>query len=104
MAKKFIDYLLSGQLNTPKDIILDFIGGEPFLEIDLIDEICDYFKMATYKLGHDWYWNHRFNFSTNGVNYSDEKVQKFLSKNTGKCTVTITIDGTKEKNVGTGVL
>jgi radical SAM peptide maturase (CXXX-repeat target family)/CXXX repeat peptide maturase len=97
-AKKFIDYLLSGQLNTPKDIILDFIGGEPFLEIDLIDEICDYFKMATYKLGHDWYWNHRFNFSTNGVNYSDEKVQKFLSKNTGKCTVTITIDGTKEKH------
>lgn len=27
-----------------ESVIWDFIGGEPFLEIDLIDRICDYLK------------------------------------------------------------
>lgn len=97
-AKKYVDYLLSGELNTPPDIILDFIGGEPLLEIDLIDQICDYFKVEAYKKNHSWYWNYRFNFTTNGVIFSDERVQRFLEKNKGKCSVCITIDGTKEKH------
>ena len=43
-AKKFIDKFLTGELKTQyididKNIglIIEFIGGEPFLEVDLID-------------------------------------------------------------------
>lgn len=51
-AKTFIDYLLSGKKGFDSYIdsknclgcILDFIGGEPFLEIELIDQIVDYFR------------------------------------------------------------
>ena len=32
-AKKFIDYLMSDKLNRSKKVVLDFIGGEPLLEI-----------------------------------------------------------------------
>ena len=45
VAKKFIDYILLEQFNKPESVVLDFIGGEPTLEIDLIDNICDYFKI-----------------------------------------------------------
>lgn len=50
VAKKFIDYVLSEEMIRPKGVILDFIGGEPLLEIKLIDQICDYFKLKTYLL------------------------------------------------------
>ena len=44
VAKKFIDDLLADKyfINTQRDksIIMDFIGGEPLMEIDLIDAIC----------------------------------------------------------------
>lgn len=30
-------------------VTLDFIGGEPLLEIELIDKICDYFKLKHMK-------------------------------------------------------
>ena len=58
-------------------MILDFIGGEPFLEIDLIDQICDYFKIKAFELNDEWYWNYRINVCTNGVNYNAEKIQNF---------------------------
>lgn len=35
---------------------------------------------------------------TNGVNYSDESVQRLIQKNEGKISIGITIDGTKEKH------
>ena len=98
VAKKFIDYILSGAILLQDAVTLDFIGGEPFLEIDLIDQICDYFKLKTYNLGIPWYWNYRISVCTNGVNYNTEKVQRFIEKNKNKISVTITIDGVKEKH------
>jgi sulfatase maturation enzyme AslB (radical SAM superfamily) len=51
-AKKFIDMLLDSETeednpyinieNSP-GLIIEFIGGEPFLEIELMDQITDYF-------------------------------------------------------------
>jgi len=51
VAKRFIDMILDPDPDTAEYIdsrnsiavIIEFIGGEPFLEIDLIDEITDYF-------------------------------------------------------------
>ncbi len=99
VAKNFIDYLLTfDNIKFSEAVILEFIGGEPFLEVELIDKICDYFKVAAYKLDHQWYWNYRISICTNGINYSSEAVQKFIAKNYNKMSLSITLDGTKEKH------
>lgn len=98
VAKKFIDYVLNSEMVKQYAVTLDFIGGEPLLEIDLIDEICDYFKLKTYERGISWYWNYRISICTNGVNYKDKRIQRFISKNKNKVSMAITIDGTKEKH------
>lgn len=35
-------------------LIIEFIGGEPFLEIDLIDQIMEYFLNRAIELDHRW--------------------------------------------------
>ncbi|OFK81139.1 radical SAM peptide maturase, CXXX-repeat target family [Peptoniphilus sp. HMSC062D09] len=98
VAKKFIDYVLSEEMIRPKGVILDFIGGEPLLEIKLIDQICDYFKLKTYLLNDEWFWDYRINVTTNGINYASKDVQDFIKKNQGKLEIAITLDGTREKH------
>ena len=99
VAKKAIDYILSHEEDYPEEsVVWDFIGGEPFLEIDLIDKICDYLKMEMFRLNHHWFNSYRFSFSTNGLNYDSEKVQNFIAKNLSHLSIGITIDGTKQKH------
>lgn len=81
-----------------ESVVWDFIGGEPFLEIELIDRICDYLKVEMYRRNHHWFNSYRFSFSTNGINYDSEKVQKFIEKNKEHLSIGITIDGTKRKH------
>lgn len=96
VAKKTIDYVLDNEKYFNEDsVIWDFIGGEPFLEIDLIEKICDYIKIELFRRNHKWFNSYRFNFSTNGINYQSEKVQRFIKKNIEHLSVTITIDGTE---------
>lgn len=98
-AKCAIDYILSSNLiSNSESVIWDFIGGEPFLEIDLIDKICDYIKKTLYEKKHHWFNSYRFSFSTNGINYNSEKVQNFISKNHSHLSIGITIDGTQKKH------
>lgn len=99
VAKAAIDYILSRESDfREKSVIWDFIGGEPFLEIDLIDRICDYLKMEMFRLGHHWFDSYRFSFSTNGINYDSPKVQNFIDKNHQHLSIGITIDGTQRKH------
>ena len=99
VAKAAIDYILElKQEFTEKSVIWDFIGGEPFLEIDLIDKICDYLKTEMYRRNHHWFNSYRFSFSTNGLNYHTEKVQQFIKKNREHLSIGITIDGTEKKH------
>ena len=79
-------------------MVWDFIGGEPFLEIDLIDHICDYIKKELFRRNHHWFNSYRFSFSTNGINYDSDKVQHFIAKNKSHLSIGITIDGTKAKH------
>ena len=103
-AKKFVDLLLSGEKGfndyvnpeSSPSIILEFIGGEPFLEVELIDKIVDYFRERTIELMHPWATNYCISICSNGVLYFDEKVQKFLNKNRDHMSFSITIDGNKE--------
>lgn len=99
VARQAIDYILSHEKDFREDsVVYDFIGGEPFLEIELIDKICDYLKTEMYRLNHHWFNSYRFSFSTNGINYHEEKVQKFIVKNHNHLSIGITIDGTELKH------
>lgn len=98
-AKKAIEYILSREDEYREEsVIWEFIGGEPFLEIDLIDKVCDYLKTEMYRLGHHWFNSYRFSFATNGINYHEKKVQDFIKKNHAHLSIGITIDGTELKH------
>lgn len=103
-AKKLIDLLLSGEKgmkdyvspeNSPA-IILEFIGGEPLLEVELIEQICDYFFEQVTELQHPWATNYMISICSNGVAYFDPNVQRFLNKYRNRLSFSITIDGNKE--------
>ena len=99
VAKKTIDYVLDNRkLFNESSVVWDFIGGEPFLEIELIDKICDYIKIRLFEKKHHWFNSFRFSFSTNGINYHEEKVQNFIKKNLNHLSIGITIDGTERKH------
>lgn len=99
VAKQAIDYILSHESDFKEaSVVWDFIGGEPFLEIELIDKICDYIKTEMFRLNHHWFNSYRFAFSTNGINYHTDKVQNFIAKNRDHLSIGITIDGTKRKH------
>lgn len=99
VAKQAIDYILDHEEDMKEEsVVWDFIGGEPFLEIDLIDKICDYLKTEMFRRNHHWFNSYRFSFSTNGINYHTEKVQNFIKKNRDHLSIGITIDGTEKKH------
>lgn len=96
VAQKAIDYILDREEDFPQEsVVWDFIGGEPFLEIDLIDRICDYIKVEMYRRSHHWFNSYRFSFATNGLNYNSPRVQNYIKKNITHLSIGITIDGTK---------
>lgn len=99
IARQAIDYILSQEDEMKEEsVVWDFIGGEPFLEIDLIDKICDYIKTQMFIMNHHWFNSYRFNFSTNGINYDHIKIQQFIMKNLNHLSIGITIDGTPQKH------
>lgn len=101
VAKQAIDYILDNENDDNfnyESVVFDFIGGEPFLEIELIDKICDYIKSELFRRNHRWFNSYRFSFSTNGINYHEEKVQRFIEKNNTHLSIGITIDGTQQKH------
>lgn len=99
IVKQAIDYILSHEKDFKEEsVVWDFIGGEPFIEIELIDEICDYLKTEMFRRDHHWFNSYRFSFSTNGLNYHTDKVQRFIEKNKEHLSIGITIDGTKQKH------
>lgn len=98
-AKDAVDFILSHKENfTENSVIWEFIGGEPFLEIDLIDKVSDYIKLRMYELNHPWFNSYRFSFSTNGILYGTEAVQNYIKKNKKHISIGISLDGDKIKH------
>lgn len=103
-AKKIVDLIFkmsesdeSTFINTKtQGVILDFIGGEPLLNIDVIEKTCDYFWHKALELHHRFAENFRISIISNGELYFDERVQHFLKKYRGRLSFGITIDGDKE--------
>jgi uncharacterized protein len=103
-AKRCIDTLYesdaqNGVWINPDDcdgIIMDFIGGEPLLEIDLIDQTMDYFLEQAVKRKHRWGLRYMINMSSNGMLWNTDRVREFARKWEGRLSVSITVDGDKE--------
>ncbi len=99
VAKRIVDFVLQDEYLCQEDaVVWDFIGGEPLLEIELIDKLCDYIVAKMYAMNHKWFNKYRFTFSTNGVLYGNPAVQRFIEKHRGHTWFSMSIDGTKEKH------
>jgi uncharacterized protein len=99
-AKKAVDFILSStdEEFDYEGVIWEFIGGEPFLEIGLIDRITDYIKIRMFALNHRWFNCYRLNFSSNGLLYHTQEVQNYILKNRGHISIGISVDGNKMKH------
>ena len=103
-AKEFIDLLIESSydennklwIGTTSGIVMEFIGGEPLLEIELVDQIVDYFRVRLIQENHPWVHYNAISFISNGVKYFDDKVQAFLNKNKDIVSFAISLDGNKE--------
>lgn len=104
IAQKFIDLLIENNLDTQQyidtkacdAIIIEFIGGEPFLEVELMDQIMDYFLKKIIEKNHPWQYNWRISISSNGTLYFEPKVQNFIQKWKNHLSFNISIDGNKQ--------
>ena len=104
IAKKFIDLILQPDENAKlylnsqdsTAVVLDFIGGEPLLQIELIDNIITYFIYKCIELNHPWQYHHMISISSNGTLYFNPKVQQFIKKWNNILSFGISIDGNKK--------
>lgn len=99
--KPFIDDLLNDRFEaaTTKNtqgVIWEFIGGEPFMMIDLITQITDYIFDTMTEKNHPWLFFSRVSISTNGILYFDPRVQAYLNKYDDFIGLGISLDGSKE--------
>ena len=104
-ARKIIDLLF--QLYNENDenavinhhtygLVFDFIGGEPLMNVAVIDATLDYFINKCVSENHPWITNFRASMSSNGLLYFKPEVQEFLNKYQNFISLNITIDGPKE--------
>lgn len=99
VAIKAVDNILQDTSLLYYDgVVWDFIGGEPTLEISLIDKICDYILIRMFQLEHKWFYCYRFMIGTNGLLYETKEMQQFIRKHGMNLNVNITVDGNKEKH------
>ena len=103
-AKAAVDMLLAADARTNRyitstevaGVVLDFIGGEPLLEVELVDQILDYFVAQTFRLHHPWATRWKASMSTNGTMYFRPEVQRFLEKWAAHVSLSVSIDGDKQ--------
>lgn len=103
IAKDAVDFIFDQErvngyydIDYTEAVILEFIGGEPLLSIDVIDFTVEYFKAKALELNHPWAQNYMIAISTNGTLYFDKKVQNFINRNLDRLSLGITIDGDKK--------
>jgi uncharacterized protein len=93
-AKETIDYLMEHREEFPQtEIIWEFIGGEPLLEVALIEKIIDYTRVRAWQLDHPWFENAMYSFSTNGSLFHDPRFQALLKQYGNRLDVGLTLDG-----------
>lgn len=89
-GKKAIDFVIANS-GSRKNIEIDYFGGEPLMNFDVVKEITEYAKEQGKKHGK----NFRFTVTTNGILLDDEK-KEYINKNMSN--VVLSLDGRKEVN------
>ncbi len=100
LAKQFIDMLLRGDslyinYENTNGLILEFIGGEPFMAIKLIREITEYAFEKMIREKHPWLRFFRICISTNGTLYFQPEVQAYLREFGPWICLGVSIDGNR---------
>lgn len=88
VGKKAIDFLVKNSGNR-KNLEVDFFGGEPLMNFDVVKEIVKYGR----SLENSFNKNFRFTLTTNGV-LLNEEIGKFLNEEISN--VVLSLDGRRE--------
>jgi len=88
VGKKAIDFVIEKSADR-KNIEIDFFGGEPLMNFDVVKDIVEYAKSRAEETGKVF----RFTLTTNGLMLNDE-IAEYLNENMGN--VVLSIDGRKE--------
>ncbi len=89
-GKRAIDFLLE-KSGDRENLELDFFGGEPLMNFDVVKQIVAYARSKE----SEYHKNFRFTVTTNGVLLDDDKID-FINKEMSN--VVLSIDGRKEVN------
>ena len=102
-AKSFIDYLLDleeeNEYLNPKQIkgyVFEFIGGEPFLNVELVDQITEYIIDKMIREHRPELFFSKFSICSNGTLLFEDKVQKYIHKYKNFLSLSVSLDGNKE--------
>ena len=90
MAKAAIDFLIDKSVGR-RNLELDFFGGEPLMNFDVVKETVAYARSLEKKHGKVF----RFTMTTNGVLLTDE-IADFLNRE--MTNVVLSLDGRPEVN------
>lgn len=90
VGKKAIDFLINSS-GKRKNLEVDFFGGEPLMNFEVVREIVNYARQKEKQYNKTF----RFTITTNGILLNDE-VQKFINENMHN--VVLSLDGRKEIN------
>ena len=87
---KAIDFVLEKSRNR-KNIEVDFFGGEPLMNFDVVKDIVSYARSKEKEYGKTF----RFTLTTNGM-LLDDDIMEYLNENMSN--IVLSLDGTKEVN------
>lgn len=90
VGKKAIDFVIANS-GARRNIEIDYFGGEPLMNFDVVKEITQYAK----EQGQKHNKNFRFTITTNGVLLNDD-IKAYVNENMSN--VVLSIDGKKETN------
>ena len=90
VGKKALDYLIANS-GSRRNLEVDFFGGEPLLNFEVVKQLVDYGNQEAQK--HNKLF--RFTITTNGVLLDDEKIEYI---NANMHNVVLSLDGRKEIN------
>lgn len=90
VGRKAIDFVIEHSANR-RNIEVDFFGGEPLLNFEVVKEIVEYAKQQGAQKGK----NFRFTITTNGVALDEDKKQ-YINENMSN--IVLSLDGRREVN------
>lgn len=90
VGKKAIDFLIENSENK-HNLEVDFFGGEPLMNFDVVKQIVNYARSIENKFNKKF----RFTITTNGLLLTDDKIE-YINKEMSN--VVLSLDGRKEIN------